>query len=62
MKMKVDHIEILDKALAEVFDKHSTQVLCLDNDSERSFLKGMILGTFFRLKQKTLEKNNEPNS
>ncbi len=56
-----DHpITILCKALDEVFEKH--QSLCLDNENEREFLKGSILGTFSRLIEKNEGKTNEPTS
>jgi len=52
--------DILNKTLDEVFEEY--QSLCLDNSGERAFLKGLILGTFFRLNHEEMEKNNDRHS
>ena len=52
-----DHIKILQKSIDEVFENN--QSLCLDNANERAFLKGLIVGTFFRLtKESEVENEN----
>lgn len=53
-----DPMIILIKTLHEVLEKH--QSLCLDNESERALLTGLIVGAFSRLTIENQEKTNEP--
>lgn len=53
--MEVNHIKTLKKSIDEVFENN--QSLCLDNADERAFLKGLIMGTFFRLTEESEVEN-----
>lgn len=49
-------LEILRETLDEVLEEYRS--LCLDNECERAFLKGLIIGTFCKLENKDFNNEN----
>jgi len=53
----INSIIILNRALDEVFEEN--QSFCLDNETERNMLRGLVVGTFTKLIIEGQEKTDE---